>query len=33
MNESLQTFASPVILLIGAALFAILFTVILTTLR
>ncbi len=33
MNESLQTSASPVILLIGAAIFAILFTVILTTLR
>ena len=33
MNESLQTFASPVALLIGATLFAILFSVILTALR
>lgn len=32
MNESLQTLASPVVLLIGATMFVILFTVILTTL-
>jgi tellurite resistance protein TehA-like permease len=33
MNETVQTFLSPVALLIRATLFAILFTVILTTLR